>query len=149
MNYETTPEMEIALASYFGIRTNLIVPNISWGLGVHECDLFVLTDSGYAWEIEIKVSRSDLIKDKEKYHKHEHRKIKRLYFGIPENLTPHIHHIPGIAGIIVVNIHGNCRKIREAKTKGNYKFSDSERYKIARLGTMRIWSLKQKLLDAN
>lgn len=149
MNYETTPEIETAIAHFIGIRKNLIIPNISWGIGIHECDLFVLTASGYAWEVEIKVSRSDLVRDQYKSHHHEHNKIKRLYFGIPENITPHLHYIPENAGIIVVNIYGVCRKIREAKTTGNYKFSEAERFKIARLGSMRIWSLKKKIIDAN
>ena len=46
--------------NFFNYRANLIVPNISWGLGLHECDLLVLTSSGYATEIEIKVSKADL-----------------------------------------------------------------------------------------
>jgi len=42
-----TIEMEIAFARYFGIRQNLIIPNVSWGMDTHECDLFVLTPARY------------------------------------------------------------------------------------------------------
>lgn len=57
MNNETAKEIEIAIARYFGIRQNAIVPNVSWGLGFpYECDLLILRDSGFAIEIEIKIS---------------------------------------------------------------------------------------------
>jgi hypothetical protein len=59
--------VELAVASYFGIRRHLIVPNVSWGLGLrHECDLLIVRESGFAAEVEIKVSKSDLKKDVEK-----------------------------------------------------------------------------------
>lgn len=54
MNYEKTVEMKLALSSHFGIRQNLIVPNISLGLGIHECDLLILAKSGYLYERESK-----------------------------------------------------------------------------------------------
>ena len=145
---ETTIDLEIAVADYFGIRQNLIVPNISWGMGIHECDLLIVTGSGFAYEIEIKISKSDLIKDKLKYHKHFSEKIKKLYFAIPKKLEPFIEHIPDLSGIIIVDNNGNCKITREAKTKGNYKFSEKERLRVARLGTMRIWGLKRKIAKA-
>ena len=36
----------------------------------------------------------------------------------------------------------------EGLTKGNYKFSEKERLRVARLGTMRIWGLKRKIAKA-
>jgi len=61
-------EVELAVANYFGIRQHLIVPNVMWGFtGLnYEADLVIVTKAGYAKEVEIKVSRADLIKDKEK-----------------------------------------------------------------------------------
>ena len=59
-------DIELAVSNYLNPRTNLIVPNVHWGMCLHECDLLVITRSGYAWEVEIKVSRVDLIKNKEK-----------------------------------------------------------------------------------
>lgn len=53
-------EMEIAIANLFDIRKNIIVPNISCGLGIHECDLFIVRNSGYCIEVEIKRSEQDL-----------------------------------------------------------------------------------------
>ena len=57
----TTIEMEVAIAAYFGFRQNIIVPNISWGFMNHEADMFIVRKSGYAIEIEIKRSKSDLL----------------------------------------------------------------------------------------
>lgn len=57
-------EMEVAIAEMFGIRTHIIVPNISWGLrGMHEMDLAIIFRSGYLKEIEIKRSIQDLKAD--------------------------------------------------------------------------------------
>jgi len=139
-------EIEVAVAEYFNPRTNLIVPNVSWGMFLHECDLLVLTPSGYAYEIEIKTSKQDLIKDLDKPHKHDSKKIKKLYFAIPSKLIDCLSYIPERAGVIIVNEETRrCKKIREGKVWNNYKFSDSDRYMLARLGSMRIWGLKKKL----
>jgi len=163
----TTLEMEIALAAHFNARQNLIVPGIHWGFFIHEMDLLVLTKAGYAYEVEIKVSKADLIKDKEKRHGHRDTqgRIKYLYFAIPVKLQPFIEHIPERAGIITVNKsmgrfgrYGRdgyetyeteiypCNILRQPETLSKYKFSDKERYDVARLGTMRIWPMKEKLL---
>lgn len=163
----TTLEMEIALAAHFNHRQNLIVPGVHWGFFIHEIDLLVITKAGYAYEVEIKVSKADLVKDGDKRHGHYDKqgRIKYLYFAIPEKLRPHIAHIPTRAGIITVKkvmkkwgrygrdgyetyeVEGyDCQVIRQPETLGKYKFSDKERYDIARLGALRIWSLKDKLL---
>ena len=163
----TTIEMEYYIARHFGWRQHIIIPNISWGLGLHECDLLVFTKSGYATEVEIKISLGDLKKDAKKEHKHgmeapkhwkEHLpqsdldvlckdKIKYLYFAIPEKLEKHTDLIPGRAGIFVVR--GNCpvQMLRHAQPKSKYCFTKEEMYDIARLGTMRIWTLKNKIIE--
>ncbi len=152
MDKITTPEMEIALSLYFNRRTNLIVPNISWGFFNHECDLTVLTPAGYAWEIEIKISRQDLIADKKKRHNHKDHRIKYLYFAIPDYLEKDIEHIPERAGIMLVyhtEFYGlRCRQLRPPKAIPNpYKFTDKDRYRIARLGALRIWTLKTNIIN--
>jgi len=148
-------EVEIAVANYFGTRQNLIIPNVSWGFSglYYEADLVVVTKAGYAKEIEIKVSRADLIKDKEKRHNHDCRKFKELYFAIPKKLLEDIEHVPERAGILV------CEKVehkgeyyyrahleRAAKANGGDKLTLTDKYELARLGTLRIWNLKKKLL---
>ena len=74
----TAKEMELHISRYFDLRQNIIVPNISWGMGLHECDLLILSRAGYATEIEIKISAADLRKDSKKKHEHLSNKIKYL-----------------------------------------------------------------------
>lgn len=150
----TTLDMELTLSLYFKYLRNLVVPNVSWGMGLHECDLLVVTKAGYATEVEIKISKADLVKDKKKYHNHDSDKIKYLYFAIPDYLQEYIEHIPKRAGIIVVGTNkdgslnkraSGCNVIRKAEVYSDYKFSAQEMYKVARLGALRIWSLKTKI----
>lgn len=143
-----TIDMELALARYFGVRTNLIVPNVSWGMDTHECDLFILTPSGYGREVEIKISKSDLIRDKEKNHGHLSSKIKFLDFAIPDYLEEFIYEIPDRAGVILVDSKTKwrwCKRVRKPVRNSKYKYSDEERLQLARLGAMRIWGLKRKI----
>jgi hypothetical protein len=156
-------EIEIAVAEHIGIRQHLIVPNVSWGLGLaHECDILYITKSGYAHEVEIKVSRSDLLRDqkKRKYgdyfrecHYHECL-VRSLTFAIPAEMGSSIPDIPEYAGVLLVEPHPRkkrlvCREVRKAKPyKDARKLTDEERFNLARLGAMRIWGLKRKLLAA-
>jgi len=151
--------MECALATWFDYRINLIVPNVYWGWGLdnHECDLLIVSKAGYVTEVEIKISRADLRADAKKSHGHRNARIKYLYFAVPEKLeTAALEFVPERAGIITVrngeNVVGiyphrpKCKRIREpSKTINVSKMSDHERYKIARLGALRIWNLKRKL----
>ncbi len=153
----TTPEMECALANYFDYRQNLIVPNVHWGFGLyHECDLLIVSKAGYCTEVEIKVTRADLRADAKKSHGHESAAIKYLYFALPDYLEHCQEFVPERAGIILVrpkdNVpgvyphHPRCRRVRAPTCqKGGRKMTDGQRYKVARLGALRIWQLKQKL----
>ncbi len=151
--------MECALAAWLDYRVNLIVPNVYWGMNIHECDLLVVSKAGYLTEIEIKVTRADLKSDGKKWHRHESDRIKRLFFALPDYLENCIDMVPERAGIILVkpkpSVRGvypyspRCRELRAAKrNKAAGKISDADRYKIARLGALRIWRLKRKLIDA-
>ena len=137
-------DIECAVASYFNWRVNLIVPNVSWGMFIHECDLLIVTKAGYCYEVEIKTSRSDLKADMKKRHGHKSELIKKLYFAIPEYLADCIEFIPAHAGIITVSAEGGfCQVIRQPQVNGGRSLSEQERFQVARLGTMRIWSLKR------
>lgn len=150
----TTLEMEEALARYFGYRQNIIVPNISFGFNIHECDLLILRKSGHVLEVEIKISRSDLKKDLKKEHCHSDyfNRIKELWFAIPEYLQDSQDLVPEQAGIIVVYLSEwggfYCRTIRDPEVNTSaHKLDATEQLALARLGTMRIWNLKRKILD--
>jgi hypothetical protein len=147
----TSLQIEVAIADYFNPRHNIIVPNVWWGLGFkHELDLMVLTKSGYAYEIEIKTSKSDIKADLRKCHAHASPRISRLYFAVPDELK-NDENIPLDAGILSVIEYENggrpsVKKIREATRRKSIPLTESERLKLAELGTMRIWTLKQNIL---
>jgi hypothetical protein len=140
----TSLDIEVAVSRYFGVRKNIIVPNVWWGAGFnHELDLLVITPSGHGYEIEIKVSKADLVADKKKSHCHHSTRVRELYFAMPEYMKDCIEHVPEDAGVILVSEGGYCEKARNPKRNlSPYKFSDREVLKIAKLGTMRIWGLK-------
>lgn len=153
----TTPEMECAVVRFLDYRSNLIVPNVYWGMNMHECDLLVVSKAGYLTEIEIKITRADLRADKKKLHGHRCPRIKRLFFALPDYLEHCIDMVPERAGIILVRPNSvdykanpfwipRCREIRPAqRNKVAHKISDADRYKIARLGALRIWRLKDMI----
>jgi len=139
-------DVELAVVEYLNPRANLIVPNVFWGMFDHECDLLVVTRAGFAWEIEIKVTPADLKKDKEKRHQHLDKKIKDLYFAMPYYMEKYVEHVPEHAGIILVRQSGRCQLFRKPKSIPKpYRFTDEDRYRVARLGALRIWGLKKKM----
>ncbi len=154
MNNYKTIDIECALASFFDPRRNLIVPNVWWGMGLnHECDLMVMTRTGYVYEIEIKISKADLIRDLKKPHAHGDDRIRKLYFCVPASLFNECQGlIPEPAGIIIFHEAGDshcyCHKKREAKTTRARPLDREEREKLYQLAAMRIWILKRKLRDA-
>jgi hypothetical protein len=147
----TTHELEVEIAKYFNYFKNLIIPCVyfpsqSYG---HECDLLVITKAGYAIEIEIKISLCDLKADMQKIHNHNSKKLRYLYFAIPQNLEIHIEYIPSKAGILVLydtivgrrNGRSTCiKEMRKPQTLSNYKLTSEEQYRLARLGALRIWT---------
>jgi len=152
-----TIDIEVAIAKYYGIRQHIIVPNISWGFQwMHECDMFIITKAGIATEIEIKISKSDLLADFKKGHDHKdgQGRITYFYYAMPETLYEKCKDlIPEEAGILTCergSWEGATPYMREkrkpTKRKNSRKLTIEEQFKIARLGTMRIWTLKEKII---
>jgi len=148
MDYKTTLEIEVRVARYMDICTNTIVPNISWGLGIHECDLMVVSSAGYVTEIEIKVSKSDLLAESKKKHSHDDPRIKNFYFAVPSDLADFaLEHIPERAGLIIVSKDGQVRTMKSpVHNHKAEKLTPEEHLKVARLGSMRMWGLKEKII---
>ena len=143
-------DMEIHLARHFNYRANLIVPNVYWGLGFrHECDLLIVSPAGWAREIEIKVTLSDLKADKNKRHCHGSPKIRQLYFAVPGYMLPAaLEFIPEHAGCL--GVCPECLKwqivkvVKTAKINAQArKLTPQEIHKLGELAAMRIWSLKE------
>lgn len=148
----TSLQMEVEVARFFNPRVNIIVPNVFWSMFKYECDLVVLTPANRCYEIEIKVCKYDLRKDKDKKHNHDDPKFKRLYFAIPWYLKDEIEHIPEQAGILIINpdyydsnFDFSCELFREPRNKSKYIFSQKERLYLLELLGMRIWGLKNRL----
>lgn len=156
----TTLELEIALAKYFDVRRNIIVPNISWGLLSHEVDLLVVRKSGIAVEVEIKISVQDLKADFKKSHHHieKQNRITEFYYAMPKDIYEKcIDIIPKSAGIIICERYINYKKESAVKAtllrkstriKGSRKLTSEEQFKVAKLGCMRIFSLKEKIVKS-
>ncbi len=148
-------DIEIAMADYYGIRQYTIIPNISWGLGVHECDLLIMNKLGWCTEIEIKVSKADLIKDLDKKHNHKSDKIKNLWFAVPSDLIDDaLTNVPAHAGIYAV-VYIPRNKVKKYRVdvirpsvinKDARALIEAEILQFYRLGCMRIWGLKKKLV---
>lgn len=141
-------DIEIAVARHFGWRNNIIVPNVSWGLLDYEADMVIVRPSGWAIEVEIKVSRNDIKADLEKWHNHGAKCFQRFYFAVPDELKDDPN-IPAHAGIISVGDYEgrkrlSCEIHRVAPLRRDaHKLDESKIRKLLELGTMRIWSLKE------
>jgi hypothetical protein len=163
----TVTEIELAIARKYGTREHIIVPNISWGFDMHECDMFIIKRNGYAVEVEIKRTKGDLLADFKKKHEHKSNKIREFYYAIPEKYVAQwMEYIPEHAGIYSYDKHeeeiwdskarrwtGKTKWVvsikhwKDAKiNKTAMKLTVEEQFKIARLGCLRIWNLKQKLI---
>lgn len=150
MNYQTCTEIEVAISRHFGITKYVIVPNVSWGMFRYELDLCLLNHrSLYAYEVEIKVSKSDLKRDAAKWHHHNwnYDLIRCLYFAMPEKMRDCADLVPERAGILLVDPKGHVQTLREPKPNpAAKKWTYEQAYKLARLGTMRTWTMKRNLV---
>jgi len=146
----TAKHIEYAVAMHYGVRYNDIVPNISWGIGIHECDLLIIPPNRFAIEVEIKISIADLKADAKKWHHHESELIRELYFAIPVAiLDKAMPHIPERAGVLTVNGSGRVNVTRYATPNpAAVKITADKRAEILHLGNMRTWSLRKKLLQS-
>ena len=141
--------IEVAVARLFNPRVHLIVPNVSWGWDLrHEADMIVVTQANKVTEVEIKVSLSDLKADFKKRNGHKSLKIGRLYYAFPvEMLEKALPLIPAECGIITVRqTTGDpvANFYRIVKYNKLIKpITELQRLKLAELGCMRIWSLKE------
>lgn len=166
-------EIEVALAKsrFFDYRKNIVAFNVNGWSGTlpifHECDMLVLSKSGYLTEIEIKRSWSDFLADFKKKHHHESEGlIKYFYYCVPDALYERVKDYLyekdiDCAGIITYDeeLGISIRAIRKKPflkgeepydrlgiTQPDYKkLFLEQQLEIARLGAMRVIGLKEKL----
>jgi hypothetical protein len=148
-----TQELELRLATFFDFRRNLIVPRIAPGLVIpYEADLIIVTPSRWATEVEIKISASDIrAESKKSPWAHRSENIKKFYYAVPEDLAD-CKYLPQDCGLISVMENPGkydlvCEIIRPPKiNKEAAKITDAQYIYLSRLGCMKIWTLKEKLL---
>lgn len=151
----TIHQIELAIAQAFGVRNNIIVPNVSWGFfATHEADLVIINKTGYMTEVEIKRSWQDFLHDFKKQTTHDEGKVSWKYFAVPQSLSERVWQYLcdndrkdwGVIEYLedgrawIVHLPDNIMDHIESK-----KLFLEEKLAIARLGCMRIWSLKEKL----
>lgn len=114
----------------------------------YEADVVVLRPSGWATEVEIKISASDIRADLRKKHQHNSDLFRELWFAVPEALRDHPD-IPERAGILyAVEEHRGLCVHRKPIRRDAKKWTPEQRLKLLRLASLRTWSLKMKMDDA-
>ncbi len=159
----TSAEIEIAvIRQKYPPRQWMVIPNASWGLGLgYEADLLVISKSGYASEIEIKISVADFKKDlqKEKFTYPPRRdkwlnRIKQFYYAFPAELKDKILPlVPDFAGVITVRrdlhetwYHDVCDLVKPAQIRTVIPFSQEQLIHAGMLMQMRYWDLRENTL---
>jgi hypothetical protein len=152
----TAAEIELALAAYFDSRKNFMIPNVSngWRYLTYEIDVMVVTASLYAYDIEIKVSASDLrrdaLKDKWRYCREQHY-FRKSFFAMPEAMLKYQELVPEHAGIIAVSYNErrywyDAKVVREPVVDGlAKKVTEAELSQLGRLTMLRMWDLKHSV----
>jgi hypothetical protein len=149
-------DIQALLAEYFGIRNNIIVPNVSWGLLDYEADLLIMNKTGYVTEIEIKRSWSDFLADFKKDDvAHKSELIYQFWYCVPDALYskcieklkevyPDSLDRPNVISYSdsgILNFHGKSASYCRGKHR---KLFLEEQLKLTRLGCMRYWSSEFK-----
>lgn len=152
----TIYEIELAIVNsgLFNKRGDIFVPNVSWGLLNHEADMVVMTKSGYLTEIEIKRSWEDFKADFKKPHEHDDERVYKFYYCVPSSIKDKVielfktkhEFIPAVLSYTEEGVVTDL-KVGFPNTNRGRKLFLEEQLTIARLGCMRVWNLKQKLVD--
>ena len=159
-------EIEVALAKcdQFNFVRNIVAFNVkgqSEKLPIyHECDMLVMSKSGYLTEIEIKRSWSDFLADFKKHHGHKCPElIKQFYYCVPLSIYDKVYDKlkekrVDYTGIITYN-----EDLYLEFHRRDWQFAQDERppfvwarklfleqqLELARLGAMRSVLLREKL----
>lgn len=157
----TQYEIEVNLAKAFGWPKVLVAYNVNgWGLNLpifHECDMLIMSKSGYLTEVEIKRSFTDFKNDFKKAHQHDNSElIKYFYYAIPHSIAEkciqyYAEHGEYEAGFYEYFDDGwccpcNCNIIKGKKKRSFRKLTTEEQFQVARFGAMRAVSLRESFI---
>jgi hypothetical protein len=136
----------------FPYREWLSVPNSNQYLH-WEADLLLVSPNNFLDEVEVKVNITDLRRDAKKLEKHRvlgeasHPALRKFWYAMPERVYAKVRpgDVPAYAGVITINDLDRASITREARVnKSARKLTDAEKFKLARLGVIRFWALKEK-----
>ena len=84
----TLDQIHLALRNSYlwNKRSDIMVPNLSWGLLPYEADFIVINRAGYMTEIEIKRSWEDFKADFKKDHRHDDERVYKFAYCVPESI---------------------------------------------------------------
>lgn len=155
-------ELIIAKSREFDYTKKLVVFNVYGTSGVlpiwHECDVLVCTNTGYLTEIEIKRSYADFLNDFKKKHTHRSSYIKNFYYCVPvkikDKVIDYLNSIENkndwriTAGVMVFYEDSDWLDIVRVSAVNEkcFKLSIEQKLYLARLGSMRVLTLKKKVL---
>jgi hypothetical protein len=157
----TTTQMEVAIAKWWDPRKHLIVPNISWGLLSYEADMLIVRPTGYCIEVEIKRSYKDYKDDfkkrkwKVRPNNGQGKLIKEFYYAFPielweKRMDDIVELLPDFAGVLTCHKDRGMlyTQLQRSATPNRMArpLRNDEMFQLARLGTLRIWSLKRTIL---
>ena len=144
--------MLFALARYFNWWEQRMATEVE--LGSLREDLVVISRAGYVTVVEIKVTRSDWLKDRQKLRRWPSPLISRFFYAVPEPVFKQgiPDHVPSLAGLLVVNEGGNFRgydsvhEQRPAFRMKAEKLSASRERAITQSFYYRFWRQQMELL---
>lgn len=132
-------------------RSDIMIPNLSWGLLPYEADFVVISKNGYLTEVEIKRSWSDFLADFKKKHNHDAEQVYYFYYCVPEKITEQVveylkqKELP--LAVLSYNDDGFVwySGYGYSSLRGKHrKLFIEEQLTIARLGQLRFWNLLEK-----
>ena len=150
-------------SGYWNPRSDLMVPNVSWGLLPYEADFIIMTPNGYLTEIEIKRSFEDFKADFKKNHEHNDERIYHFYYCVPVSIKDKVIEFlnetykysgerskPALLtynelGSITKERYGYSTARRNPKVR---KLFLEEQLKLAKLAAFRYWSTEEKTTGA-
>lgn len=147
-----TFEVELALSNFFYKKGAEAVISKTNFLG-YEADILATTKNWYLTEVEIKISKSDFMADFKKYHKHDSKLTKYLYYAVPTTLLKLADEmLDKNVGIMEVFKPKYLKRglrvkiIRDAKIRSNRPLNESQVINLYRLGCYKEWGFKAKQL---
>lgn len=166
----TIQQIHLALrnSGLWNPRTDIMIPNLSWGLLPYEADFVVVSKSGYLTEVEIKRSWEDFKADFKKKHNHDAEQVYYFYYCVPVSIIGKVKEFlmekygEGYSlcapAVLWYDENGKVREAIDDNLRCfgmHYASSISpnvkhrklfleEQLTVARLGQLRYWSLLEK-----